>query len=73
MDRPCIPIHHAFSKGWHEATLGAAYSTAHEVLTGSPEYSSLEVDAYLNGAQDGALGDRFRLDLPCSCCGRRSG
>ena len=67
MIRPCTQIHHAFSKGWHEAALGAAYQTAREVLIGSPEYSGLEVDAYLNGAQDGTLGDRFRLDMPCSC------
>ena len=63
MSKENAQIHQAFSKVWHESVLGVAYRTAREVLIGLPEYSSLEVDAYLNGAQDGALGDRFRLDM----------
>ena len=67
----CESIHHAFSKGWHDAALGGAYETARETLIGSPEYTSLEVDAYLNGAEDGRLNERMRLDGHCALCNRR--
>ena len=67
---PCYRIHLAFNKGWHEGVLGMAYQTAGEVSVGSPEYVGIEIDAYLNGADDGRLNDRFRLDSPCFLCRR---
>lgn len=52
----------AFACGWDEGAKGTAAETAREAGARYPEFTSDEVTAYLNGADDGAKGDRFRLD-----------
>ena len=51
----------AFEHGWADGAAGRAYQTAREVLERLP-YDSERAAAYLNGAEDGRAGDRFRLD-----------
>ena len=52
----------AFATGWREAVLGVAPETAREVAGRYPDLSVVEIDVYLNGVEDGKVGDRFRLD-----------
>ena len=52
----------AFAKGWYEGALGIALHTSRGVATLYPELSGAEIDCYLNGAEDGRAGDRWRLD-----------
>jgi hypothetical protein len=52
-----------FALGWYESRFGRMRcATAREAHDLHPELTGDEVALYLNGAEDGAKGDRFRLD-----------
>lgn len=51
-----------FAQGWHEGALGIAPDTARKVSELYPDFSVEEVTVYMNGAEDGRMGDRWRLD-----------
>ena len=55
-------IAEAFIRGWHDGALGVGADCARAAHDQYPEYTAEEVSAYLNGAGDGARGDRYRLD-----------
>lgn len=65
----CAAGHQVFAQGWADAAAGGACETVREVLARWPRYGSMETTLYLNGAEDGGRGDRFRLDMPCGLCG----
>lgn len=66
----CQAMHAIFAEGFNDASLGVALQTAREVETRYPEFRHMETTLYLNGAEDGARGDRFRLDMECGLCGK---
>ena len=51
-----------FATGWREGALGVAPDTNRGVSARYPDMSSDEITAYLNGAEDGRAGDRWRMD-----------
>ena len=51
----------AFHEGWHAGALGIAAETPRQVAETHPTFSDGEITCYLNGAEDGARGDRTRL------------
>lgn len=63
----CHRQHEVFAAGWRAGASGPAMSPA-EVERVHPSFDDLDVRVYLNGAADGARGDRFRLDLACGLC-----
>ena len=56
-------IRYAFGLGWAHGAEGTALRTHREVETTYPLWGYAEATAYLNGADDGERGDRFRLDM----------
>ena len=66
---PCSELHQAFARGFDDGAAGRAAATARQAAERFPAYGDLDVTVYLNGAEDGARGDRFRLDMPCDLCG----
>ena len=53
----------AFAEGWLSGAYGQPASTARQVGERYPTMIGAEITAYLNGAEDGGRGDRFRLDM----------
>ena len=53
----------AFAAGYYEASIQPKADTVREVLDIHPEYTADEVDAYLNGRDDGLAGDTFRISM----------
>lgn len=66
----CLAMHEVFALGFSDGIRGNAAQTAREVYDRHPLYGSTEATLYLNGAEDGARGDRYRLEMKCYCCGK---
>lgn len=58
----------AFCTGWREGhelrrALGIQHRSYRDAVAAHPYYTASEIEAYLNGFEDGAQGDTFRLHL----------
>jgi len=56
-------LHAAFVQGWQDCEAETDGLTPRTVAQDYPKYSAAEVNAYLNGADDCATGDTFRLNF----------
>ncbi|MBF8297377.1 MAG: hypothetical protein HW395_34 [candidate division NC10 bacterium] len=51
-----------FALGYYDGVAGRACRTIRATLTRYPTLTAEQASIYLNGAEDGELGDRWRLD-----------
>lgn len=65
----CAVSHAVFEAGWRDGEDGSATMTYRAVSEEHPSWPDDSIRVYLNGAEDGARGDHFRLGLVCGLCG----
>jgi hypothetical protein len=64
--------HRIFARGFADGAAGIACETRRKASERFPMLGDLDLTVYLNGAEDGARGDRYRLEMPAADEQRRA-